>query len=147
MSVRYSGEGTRNNHLWAVAEIPRRLTGLAERQFGFRRARCTLDAIRLVVEIASEAINRTGGASGSMNYCAVITLDIKNAFNSANWTLILSALSGLGTPSYLLRIIRSFHDISMAGFLNTTQTMDLRNTQRQAEYHKARFSTLLCGTQ
>lgn len=82
--------------------------GLCDRQYGFRRARSTVDAIRTVVDIARNATSGSGGPSGTMKYCAVITLDIKNAFNSANWTRILKALKMFSVPAYLLRMIRSY---------------------------------------
>ncbi|CAB0028826.1 unnamed protein product [Trichogramma brassicae] len=41
-------------------------------------------------------------------YCAVVTLDVKNAFNSARWNSIHAALRRMRTPEYLLRIISSY---------------------------------------
>lgn len=79
--------------------------GLSERQFGFRKARSTVDAISMVVKIASKAIY---GVRTAKEYCLVITLDIKNAFNSANWTRIKSALAKLEVPQYLASIIGSY---------------------------------------
>lgn len=43
-----------------------------------------------------------------MKYCAIFTLDIKNAFNSANWSEVIKALQKIGVPGYLLRIIGSY---------------------------------------
>ena len=40
--------------------------------------------------------------------CALVTLDVKNAFNSANWGWIKGALAKLGVPSYLARLIESY---------------------------------------
>ncbi|XP_037944340.1 uncharacterized protein LOC119677145 [Teleopsis dalmanni] len=79
--------------------------GLSDKQNGFRRARSTVDAIRTVTNIAKEA---TSGGYTAMKYCAVITLDIKNAFNSANWSEILLALKTLKVLDYLVRIICSY---------------------------------------
>lgn len=47
-----------------------------------------------------------GGPSGNSamdanKSCMVITLDVKNAFNSAKWCKIIEALGNLGTPKYL----------------------------------------------
>jgi len=36
------------------------------------------------------------------------TLDIKNAFNTANWTRIMQALRRLRIPEYLTRIVDSY---------------------------------------
>ncbi|XP_055584801.1 uncharacterized protein LOC129737665 [Uranotaenia lowii] len=53
--------------------------GLSDKQFGFRKGRCTVDAVRLVIERADEA--RLKKRRGD-RFCAVVTLDVKNAFNS-----------------------------------------------------------------
>ncbi|CAB0030846.1 unnamed protein product, partial [Trichogramma brassicae] len=44
----------------------------------------------------------------TIEYCAVVTLDVRNAFNSARWNNILTALSRIHTPRYLMRIINSY---------------------------------------
>ncbi|CAB0039247.1 unnamed protein product [Trichogramma brassicae] len=54
--------------------------GLSDHQHGFRRGRSTVNAIESVTTAAREAV---GGARGSRKYCAVVTLDVRNAFNSA----------------------------------------------------------------
>ena len=76
--------------------------GLSERQLGFRNKRSTLDAIEIVVQIAREAIRWEGG---SKEYCAVVTLDVKNAFNTASWPKIIMALESFRVPKYLQRTI------------------------------------------
>lgn len=81
---------------------------LSEFQFGFRKARSTVDAIRAVVDIATKAIEGTRWRWGDKEYCAVVTLDIRNAFNSASWTHILNALRRIRLPSCLMRIIKSY---------------------------------------
>ncbi|CAB0040752.1 unnamed protein product [Trichogramma brassicae] len=79
--------------------------GLSDHQHGFRRGRSTVDAIESVTAAAREAF---GGARGSRKYCAVVTLDVRNAFNSARWNNILAALERIRTPEYLQRIIHSY---------------------------------------
>uniref|UniRef100_A0ABD2X0I8 Reverse transcriptase domain-containing protein n=1 Tax=Trichogramma kaykai TaxID=54128 RepID=A0ABD2X0I8_9HYME len=79
--------------------------GLSDCQHGFRRGRSTIDAIESVTTAAREAV---GGAIGSRKYCAVVTLDVRNAFNSARWNNILAALERIRTPEYLLKIIYSY---------------------------------------
>lgn len=78
---------------------------LSNRQFGFRRGRSTMDAIAEVIQTARKA-NR--GAVQNRDLCAVVTLDVKNAFNSAPWRLIDDALQGSGVPAYLVNILRSY---------------------------------------
>src|ERR1700709_225241 len=65
----------------------------------------TLDAIKPVVSTAKEATAGKRWKGGTMKYCAIVTLDIKNAFNTANWGQIMMALQRMGVPGYLLRII------------------------------------------
>jgi len=60
--------------------------------FGFRRKRSTIDAIQVVTQLAANAIEGERWLGGSKEYCLVCTLDVKNAFNSANWNLVLQAL-------------------------------------------------------
>ena len=56
---------------------------LSEKQFGFRKGRSSINAINLVVETAKKAISGTRWKNGEKEYCAVVTLDMQNAFNSA----------------------------------------------------------------
>jgi len=79
--------------------------GLSPTQFGFRKGKSTLDAIRMVTGTAAEAIRRKRWKGGTKKYCLLVTLDIKNAFNTANWTRIMQALRRLRTPEYLTRVV------------------------------------------
>ena len=54
--------------------------GLSENQFGFRKGRSTVDAIQAVVNIATNARKGTGKRKG---FCALISIVIRNAFNTA----------------------------------------------------------------
>ncbi|XP_070142288.1 uncharacterized protein [Drosophila kikkawai] len=85
-----------------------RAGGLSPSQFGFRKGRSTLDAIEMVKEIAETAIAGTRWKGGSKNYCLVITLDIRNAFNTADWNRTLESLAALNIPGYLMEIARSY---------------------------------------
>ena len=55
-------------------------------QFGFRKGRSTVDAIQAVVDIATKARRGTGKHKG---FCALISIDIRNAFNTARWKIAL----------------------------------------------------------
>lgn len=81
--------------------------GLSNSQFGFRQGRSTVDAIKAVLETAEIAIEpkRRG-----LRFCAIVTLDVKNAFNSASWEAIASALHRLRVPDYLCRILGSYFE-------------------------------------
>lgn len=79
--------------------------GLSDHQFGFRKGRSTVDAIKLLVETARQTINKRSCLN---DYCVVVTLDVKNAFNSANWAKIIQALQNLNIPQYLLSVIQDY---------------------------------------
>ncbi|CAB0042345.1 unnamed protein product [Trichogramma brassicae] len=90
--------------------------GLSERQYGFRKGRSTIDAIEDVISTAHEAIAGKRWYHGTKKYCAVVTLDVRNAFNSARWDNILAALRRLLVPDYLLRIIANYFTARVLDF-------------------------------
>ncbi|EDW45296.1 GM16952 [Drosophila sechellia] len=84
------------------------LGDLSRSQFGFRKARSMVDAVNRVVEVAAQAIKGTIWKGLSKEYCPMVTLDIRNAFNTARWNRILEALIGFRVPAYPVRIVRSY---------------------------------------
>ncbi|KAH8287990.1 hypothetical protein KR054_007663, partial [Drosophila jambulina] len=54
------------------------------------------------------AIAGTRWKGGSKSYCLVVTLDIRNAFNTADWNRTLESLAALNIPGYLLEVVRSY---------------------------------------
>ncbi|CAI6353663.1 unnamed protein product [Macrosiphum euphorbiae] len=78
---------------------------LSNLQFGFRRSRSTVDAIHQVLNVAKAA---GSGPVQNRDLCVLVTIDVKNAFNTAPWRLIDVALRRCGTPDYLLNILRSY---------------------------------------
>ena len=74
---------------------------LNERQFGFRHGRSTIDALSMVT-------NQLEHAKTSKGFAALVTVDIRNAFNSASWQNILRVLKEEGVSPYLRRIISSY---------------------------------------
>ena len=81
--------------------------GLANTQYGFRKGRSTVDAISRVVATADTALKKT--RSGN-RYCAIVTIDVKNAFNSASWEAIALSLLRMGVPDQLSRILKSYFE-------------------------------------
>uniref|UniRef100_A0ABD2WIZ9 Reverse transcriptase domain-containing protein n=1 Tax=Trichogramma kaykai TaxID=54128 RepID=A0ABD2WIZ9_9HYME len=73
-------------------------------------------AIEDVISTAREAIAGKRWYRGPKKYCAVVTLDVRNAFNSARWNNILAALRRLLVPDYLLRIISSYFSARVLDF-------------------------------
>ena len=77
--------------------------GLAENQYGFWVGRSTVGAIREVLEAPEKAWCRNNRAK---SVCVLVTLHVKNAFNSVKWVDILDALEkGFRVPTYIRRII------------------------------------------
>ncbi|CAB0044423.1 unnamed protein product, partial [Trichogramma brassicae] len=76
--------------------------GLSERQYGFRKGRSTIDAIDDVISTAREAIAGKRWYRGTKKYCAVVTLDVRNAFNSARYfsARVLDFTTDEGPESY-----------------------------------------------
>ena len=73
---------------------------LPDRQYGLRKGRSTVDAINIVVEVAR--ITEQGN-DFSRPICLLVTLDVKNALNSAKWSEMLEALEHtFRIPKYLL---------------------------------------------
>lgn len=84
-----------------------RTGGLSERQYGFREGRQTADAINRVVDIARETqLSHTNYKYRRL--CAAITLDVRNAFNSASWQIILDELRRREIEGNLINIIASY---------------------------------------
>lgn len=78
---------------------------LSKWQFGFRKGKSTVDAIKEVVEVAEtekEKNQRTRGL------CALVTIDIKNAFNTASWNWIMRELRKRNMPKYIRTLIASY---------------------------------------
>lgn len=92
--------------------ILRRLTkvtegdnGLSEKQFGFRKGKSTLEAI---LSVTTRAKIAQAKKKGSNRFCGIITLDVRNAFNSASWSAIAEALYRLGISERLFRLLGDY---------------------------------------
>jgi hypothetical protein len=82
-----------------------RRDGRAENQFGFRKGISTESAVEAVTKLATHAAT---GNWRQKELCVLVTLDVKNAFNSLQWPVIDESLRNKGTPEYLVRMIRSW---------------------------------------
>lgn len=80
-------------------------TGLSERQHGFRPGKSTIDAIGKVVARVREAWQ---GSVKASSHAMLIALDVRNAFNSANWKLTVQALRDRKTPACLVKLVESY---------------------------------------
>ena len=79
--------------------------GLCNNQSGFRKGRPTIDVINRVVSIANNAVS---DSRCTKRICAVIGLDVRNAFNTARWDEIMLALEGVSMSLYLRKVISSY---------------------------------------
>ena len=79
--------------------------GLSEDQFGFRKGRSTVDAIQAVVNIATNARKRIGERK---RFFALISIDIRNAFNTMRWNSCIKAMMRKKVPDYLLPMIDDY---------------------------------------
>ena len=64
-----------------------------------------MDVIRVVVEIATKARRRTVKRKG---FHALISIDTRNAFNTARWKNCIEAMTRKKVPDYLLRMINDY---------------------------------------
>ena len=79
--------------------------GISENQFGFRKGRSTVDAIQAVMDITTKTRRETGKRKG---FCALISIDIRNAFNTATWNICIEAMERKKVPGYLLKMIDDY---------------------------------------
>lgn len=79
--------------------------GLSNRQYGFRKKRSIVDAIAEVVSYAGSVL---GSRQKEKDFCAIITLDIRNAFNSVRREAFMDALQSKNVPNYLVSMVDSY---------------------------------------
>lgn len=72
---------------------------LSARQFGFRAGISAVDALRALRSVVEESTGK---------FCLLISLDIRNAFNSIPIAEIIKALEARKVPLYLRKIIAGF---------------------------------------
>lgn len=82
---------------------------LSDRQYGFRRGRGTIHAVERVVEVARRSCSRL---------VVLVTLDIKNAFNTASWGVIRRRMREIGVSGGLVHLVDQYleeREIKMGG--------------------------------
>lgn len=79
--------------------------GISDRQFGFVKGRSTVQAIDKVMSIVDHAGT---GQLRRRELCALTSLDVANAFNTAPWDRIDDSLIKKRVPTYLIGCIRSY---------------------------------------
>lgn len=84
---------------------------LSESQYGFREGKSTIDAVNAVLAVAKAERTK---AFNNRGQTVLVTLDIRNAFNTVPWPGVIEALRQKNTPPYLIRVIKSYlHDRSI----------------------------------
>ena len=78
---------------------------LSPRQFGFRRGRSTIGAVK---EAADAIIRDQTGNHLSRKITLLVTLEVNNAFNSAKWTEFLQGINDFVVPNNLIRVLKSY---------------------------------------
>lgn len=74
--------------------------GLHEHQYGFRKGRSTVQAVETVLETAKKEY----GAK----WCTLVTVDVRNAFNSACHSLIIKELRDRRISQYIINFVSSY---------------------------------------
>ncbi|GIX70119.1 RNA-directed DNA polymerase from mobile element jockey [Caerostris darwini] len=74
---------------------------LNAKQFGFRKRKSTINALQAIKDFAQTAINNN-------QVSCIISINIQNAFNSANWQILKTKIFNLNIPVYLKKVLFSF---------------------------------------
>ena len=75
---------------------------LSDRQYGFREGRSAIDAMQLINRKVKEATNKAA------QHKRRVTVDIRNAFNTARWSMIIEELENWQVSRYLIEMIKSY---------------------------------------
>ena len=124
-----------------ISQAVQEAGGLSVRQHGFCKNHSTLHTVREGVEIA-EAMQT--GYSYSWKTTILVTLDVKNAYNTMNWSDTIYALrETFRLPKYLLHMMEDY-------FYDRTLQYDTAERQRRKRltaadnYATRRHSDRLC---
>jgi hypothetical protein len=79
--------------------------GLSDNQFGFRQGLSTMDAVEEVLKVARFS---NSGSWGRKEYCGLVALDVENAFNTASWERIVTAMDAFEVSVYVKEMIQTY---------------------------------------
>ena len=79
---------------------------LSTNQYGFRARRSTMDAANKILDLVAKASSNS--TRRKRKQCALITLDVKNTFNTATWEQIITRLKEKNFSKYLINFISSY---------------------------------------
>lgn len=78
---------------------------LSDNQYGFRQGRGTIQAIEEVLSMADAVAS---GPTQDRDLLLLVTLDVRNAFNTVPWAAIVEAMRLKGVPEYMISMMRSY---------------------------------------
>lgn len=78
---------------------------LSHSQYGFREGCSTIQPLILVKDAALTEMNKS---RKTRKFCALVTIDIRNAFNSAPWRKIDAEVGNMGISNCLRNIVRAY---------------------------------------
>lgn len=104
--------------------------GLSDKQYGFWKGRSTIKAVHQVISKVTESRSK---------WITMISLDVKNAFNSAVWSKIIRELRSREIPQYLVKIVESYFS---GRYIKVTHKVKMKTT---GEYHRALYSARSSG--
>ena len=88
---------------------------LSKDQYGFRKGKSTIQAIKRVFDAVRENLKTDRKKRKNM---ALIALDVRNAFNTVSWLEVIKCLRAKKIPEYYIRIIQDYfteRGISVSG--------------------------------
>ena len=74
---------------------------MSKNQYGFTKNKSTIDAIKRVVDFIRDTQRLN-------DFCAVVAIDVKSAFDSASWPAILYRLKKMRTPRNLWYLLKNY---------------------------------------
>lgn len=81
-----------------VSELKQK-RAISDQQFGFCRGRSTTQAVLWVTEAVKNS---------RKTWCAFVALDVKNAFNTARWSIIIDNMKKIGISKYLINSVENY---------------------------------------
>lgn len=79
--------------------------GLSDGRYGFVEGRSTIDAAEGALKYAKLA---NDGAWSRKDYCALIAIDVENAFNTLDWAKIIRQLKSKHVSDEMVEMIKSY---------------------------------------
>ena len=99
-----------------------------------------------MVGIARDAIEGKRWRCGTKKYRAVVALDVRSAFNSANWRWIMRALFNMATTPYFMESLNNYFQNRRVNYLTGSGQARLQNKIRKVFLRRLPLSRFLAKT-